>query len=361
MATRPAGRPSAVLTAAATAAVVTTAAALLAPATPAAAAAAAGGQSSSAQLVRLDISNVPPLQASLFHGVYGTADSPVVGAPDDPGNFSDPDGVLNHLSVDGAVVTRSSNNTAKVYGQTLNSGMSLYFHSDPFVEVRPVAGSVATLDTYAECTPPPVGPYALAYARTAGNQIMVAGRTVRVGTTTLNVTGADLNEPTTLGNSTLTVSYLPHEVPSTGGQTPGVYQAEAWIDIKVTGVLNDTAGKQVYSGPIVDLRLGEVHASCLQMTSPTPSPSPSGSKTPTPSPSPSRTHTPTPSPSESITPSPTSPTGTPNPSPSPTLPDTGAGSTAGNGPFAATALALLTGGLAVVCATTGLSRRRRRH
>ena len=358
MATRPAGRPSAVLTAAATAAVVTTAAALLAPATPAAA---AGGQSSSARLVRLDISNVPPLQASLFHGVYGTADSPVVGAPDDPGNFGDPDGVLAHMSVDGAVVTRSSNNTAKVYGQTLNSGMSLYFHSDPFVEIRPVAGSVATLDTYAECTPPPVGPYALAYARTAGNQIMVAGRTVNVGTSTLNVTGADLNEPTTLGDSTLTVSFLPHEVPSTGGQTPGVYQAEAWIDIKVTGVLNDTAGKQVYSGPIVDLRLGEVHASCLQMTSPTPSPSPTESKTPTPSPSPSRTHTPTPSPSESVTPSPTSPTGTPNPSPSPTLPDTGSGSTAGNGPFAATALALLAGGLAVVCATTGLSRRRRRH
>ncbi len=356
MPTRPAGRPSAVLIAAATAAVVTTAAALLAPADPAAA---AGGQYSSAQLVRLDISNVPPLQAGLFHGVYGKASSPVVDAPDDDGDFSDPDGVLNHISVDGAVVTRSSNTTAKVYGQTLNSGMSLYFHSDPFIEVRPVAGSVSTLDTYAECTPPPVGPYALAYARTAGNQIMVAGHTVRVGTTTLDVTGAELNEPGTLGDSTLTVSYLPHEVPSTGGQTPGVYQAEAWIDITVTGVLNDRAGNQVYSGPIVDLRLGEVHASCLMETSPSPSPSPSESKTPTPSPS--ETKTPTPSPSESVTPSPSpSESVTPSPSPSPTggLPDTG--TSGGTGTVATVALVLVVGGLAAVGAAR-LGRRRRRH
>ncbi|QMU69099.1 hypothetical protein [Streptacidiphilus sp. P02-A3a] len=351
---RPAGRPSAVLTAAATAAVVTTAAALLAPADPAAA---AGGQYSSAQLIRLAIANVPALHAGMFQGVYGTADSPVVDAPDDDGDFSDPDGVLNHVTLDGATVVRSSNTSGKAYGQTLNSGMTLYIRdNDPLLQVRPVSGSVATVDTYAECTPPPVGPYALAYARTAGNQIMVAGHTVGVGTTTLDVTGTDLHEPATLGDSTLTVDYRPHEVPSTGGQTPGVYQAEAWIDITVTGVLNDLTGNQVYSGPITTLRLGEVHASCLEKTSPTPSPS--ESKTPTPSPSESKT--PTPSPSESVTPSPSpSESVPPSPSPSPTggLPDTG--SSAG-GPVATIALVLLVGGVAAV-GVARLGRRRRRH
>ena len=189
MATRPVGRPSAVLAAAATAAGVTTAS-LLAPAGPAAA---ADGQRSSAQLIRLDISNVPALQATAFHGVYGRAQSPVIGAPDDPGDFSDPDGVLTHIRIDGAMVTRTSNNVYRVYGQTQNSGMSLLFHADPFVQVTPRAGAVSDLDTYAECTPPPVGPYALAYARTAGSQIEVVGHQVRVGTTTLDVTGAELN------------------------------------------------------------------------------------------------------------------------------------------------------------------------
>ena len=249
MPTRSTGRPSAVLIAAATAAL------LLAPTGPAAA---AGGQFSSATLIQLNISDVPALQATAFQGSYGTAQSPVVGAPDDPGDFSDPDGVLDHVRIDGAMVARTSNTTAKAYGQSQNSGMSLLFHQDPFLQVRPQAGGVSGLDTYAECTPPPVGPYALAYARTSGNQIEVVGHPVGIGTTELDVTGAELNEPGTLGDSRLTVTYLPHEIPTTGGQTPGVYQAEAWIDITVTGVLNDTAGHQVYSGPIVATRLGEV-------------------------------------------------------------------------------------------------------
>jgi len=348
------------------AAATATAAVALAPLTLTSGASAADSQHADAQLVRLDISSVPPLHATLFHGIYGTASSPTVGG-EDPGDFSDPDGVLNHVTITGNKVTRTSNQTAKVYAQSQNSGMTVRIKSTDLIKLGGPAGSVSTLDTYAECTPPPVGPYALAYARTAADMITVVDRTVTAGTTRLAVTGAELGEPGTLGNSTLTVNLDFHEEPSGGGQTPGVSTARAWVDIRVTGVLNNTSGAQVYSGPIVDLRLGQVEAVCDDVppspspspspTSPSPDPSPTPSPTsPSPVPSPTRTETPTP-PTPPVTspyppyPSPPTPPGPPQP-----LPRTGS-NTAG---LAADALLLLGSGAAAL-AVVRVSRRRGRH
>ncbi|MFC1416264.1 hypothetical protein [Streptacidiphilus cavernicola] len=233
---------------------------------------AASAQSASARLVQLSVSAVAPLGTVAFQGTYGTADSPDIGT-DDPGSFDDPDGVLDYVTLTGNKVTRTSNTTAKVYAQAQSSGLTLTLpDATSLVDITPKAGSVSTLDSYAECIPAPVGPYALAYARTAGAQIEVLGRQVPVGTTVLPVTGADLNHPATLGNSTLTVNYVPHQEPPGGAATAGVGTAHAWVEIEVSGVLRDTRGAQVYSGNIVSMRLGDVTATCEQTIHTTPPP-----------------------------------------------------------------------------------------
>ncbi|MFC1414500.1 hypothetical protein ACEZCY_07285 [Streptacidiphilus sp. N1-12] len=346
------------------------------------------GQASTAQLVQMTVTPVGPLGIAGFQGSYGKADSPEIG-PDDPGDFSDPDGVLNYISLDGATVTRTSNTTGKVYGQAQSSGMSLTFPSvASFVQVVPAAGSVSTLDSYAECIPKPVGLFAFAYARTAGALIEVLGHLVPVGTTTLQVTGAELQHPATLGPSTLTVSYFPHQEPDSAAAVPGLGTARAWVDIKVSGVLRDTSGAQVYSGDIVSLRLGQVTATCEQVLPTSPPPIPPTNPPVTPSTEPPTTPPteppttpPTTPPTEPPTTPPTTPTTAPPTEPPPTPPPTrptapptttptatakptGGGHLAGTGddpgPLAGAALALAALGTTVVT-VLHLRRRPRRH
>ena len=350
------------LTAALATASATTAFALLSG-TSGAAERAAGGQSASARLVRLDVSPVAPLGTTAFQGTYGTADSPDIGT-EDPGSFTDPDGVLDYITLTGSKVTRTSNTTAEVYAQAQSSGMTLSLQggSSSFIDISHTSGSVSSLDTFAECVPEPVGLFAFAYARTAGAEIEVLGQQVPVGTTTLQVTGTDLNHPATLGDSTLAVTYLPHQDPPGGAPAAGVGTAHAWVDITVTGVLNDTTGTQVYSGEIVHLRLGDVYANCAQQIHTTPPPTTEPPTTAPPTTEPPTTEPPTTAPPTTAPPtSPTdsaSSTGTPPPSPSPS--STGVGTATGTraggspgtrgnlagtgtddpGPFAAVAMAL---------------------
>lgn len=375
------------LTAALATASATTALALLSG-TSGAAERAVGGQSASARLVRLDVSPVAPLGTTAFQGTYGTADSPDIGT-EDPGSFTDPDGVLTYITLTGSKVTRTSNTTAEVYAQAQSSGMTLSLQGgSSFIDISRTSGSVSSLDTFAECVPEPVGLFAFAYARTAGAEIEVLGQQVPVGTTTLQVTGADLHHPATLGDSTLTVTYLPHQDPPGGAPTAGVGTAHAWVDITVTGVLNDTTGTQVYSGDIVHLRLGDVYANCAQQIQTTPPPTTEPPTTEPPTTEPPTTAPPTTVPPTTAPPTtapPTSPTdsasstGSPPPSlsPSRTSSGTGPGTRTGGGspgaggnlagtgsddpgPFAGIAMALAALGVTVLT-LVHLHRRPRRH
>ncbi|MFD5087666.1 hypothetical protein ACFWOG_34195 [Kitasatospora sp. NPDC058406] len=324
------------------------------------------GALAGAKLVQLTTPSVPPLGFTPYSGTYGTALSTFVGDTDD-GDFSDPDGMLSRITIS-TMTTRTAADTAKYYAQAQLTDLVVRLGSKDLIRIAP-SGTVASMDSYAECVPPPVGPFALAYNRTDAGQITVLGQLVPIGTSTLAVTGADFDRPE-IGPSTLTVTVAPHQDPAAQNRQD---TAEAWLDIDVRGTLNDTGGNQLYQGEVTNLRLGEVEVSCRAGTpSPTPTPSPSPSPTPTPSPSPSPSPSPTPTPTPSPSPSP-SPSGSPTPRPTPTpaptptptrvphpspsgeLPETGAGP--GLPRVAGASAFLLVVGGAVVLA----SRRRPRH
>ncbi|MFE2374991.1 LPXTG cell wall anchor domain-containing protein [Streptomyces sp. NPDC059398] len=274
----------------------------------------------SAELVHLNISRVPALHTEAFDGTYGTAGSPPLNGGEDTGDFSDPDGVLAHYK-DGTHAVVTSNADAKHYAKVDAAGIEVRLRDADLITTPP-AGSVGSLNTYAECTPPPYGPYALGYAHTDGQQIGILGHRVGVGTTELQVSGAELGEPDTLGVNTLRVTFTQHVVPADEVQTPGAYEAEAWFDVKVSGALRDPEGEVVYDGPIAGARLGEVHARCgPESPSPSPSPTDTGTESPSPSPSPTESDSPSPSPTDTGSPTP-SPTETESPMPSPSPTDT---------------------------------------
>ncbi|MFD0569227.1 hypothetical protein ACFQ0T_08065 [Kitasatospora gansuensis] len=172
----------------------------------------APGALASSQLVQLRNRSVPAIGLDAFTGSYGEADSTAIGDTDN-GDFSDPDGVLNLVTI-ATQVARTDAAASKYYGQAQLTDLVVHFRTKQLLEIKATGGSgVAALDSYAECVPPPIGPYALAYNRTNGAQITVLGRAVPVGTTTLAITGADLDVPT-IGASTLTVVVTPHQDPA---------------------------------------------------------------------------------------------------------------------------------------------------
>ncbi|WP_033260226.1 hypothetical protein, partial [Kitasatospora setae] len=247
----------------------TTAAVLFVAAPPGAVATTAvPGAGASARLLTLENPDVPAIGLTAFAGHYGYAASPTRAA-EDTGDFSDPDGVLGRVTV-GSMTAHTATAADRSYAQAQLTGLEVHFRSTTLVGIE--AGAIGSLDSYAQCIPAPVGPWALAYTRTDSAQITVLGRRVPVGTTELAITGNDLGTPQ-IGPSTLTVTVTPHQDPPTQVRQA---TAEAWIDITVTGTLDDLQGQPVYQGPLTTLRVGEVQVDCRAATpSPSPSPSPS--------------------------------------------------------------------------------------
>ncbi|ROR45587.1 hypothetical protein [Kitasatospora cineracea] len=286
-------------------------------------ASAAPGDLASATLVQLTNQDVPAIGLSAYRGAYGTARSTTVPDTDTADFSSDPDGMLSRISI-ATRTTQTSTSPSKYFAQAQLTNLVVWFNSSELIHYRPVeAGSVGSLDSYAECVPPPVGPYALAYNHTDGDEVTVLGHRVGVGTTRLQITGADIGLPATIGPSTLDVTVDQHADPAAQSRQ---YTAEAWLDVSISGTFTNLRGEQLYTGPVTDARLGEVHVTCPN-TSPSPSPSPSPTPSPSPSPTASPTPTPTPTPTSTPTPtpSPTRPSPTPTRTPAPVpLPDTGA-------------------------------------
>ncbi|MFH8886246.1 hypothetical protein [Streptomyces californicus] len=219
---------------------------------------AADGDVATSVLADLTISDVPAAGLDAFNGVFGTAGSPPNGGLDN-GDLSDPSGVLNYLTVRGQAVARTNAEAARNWAQAQASGFTLSLNERDFL-------AVGSLDAYAECIPAPIGPLALAYARTDSNTIGVLGRQVPTGTTQIEVTGAELGAAG-VSTATLTIQYDQFEDPSGGGYQPQS-SARAGLDITVSGVLRDEEGGELYDGPLVDVELGHVEVTCDGTTSP---------------------------------------------------------------------------------------------
>ncbi|NEA38448.1 hypothetical protein G3I42_04025 [Streptomyces sp. SID11385] len=256
------------------------------------------GQRTHAELARLTLAPVAPLGIGPFHGTYGVSDSRRAEGPGN-GDFSDPDGVLSYLTVTGPRAARTAEGSARA----LVPGTTLRIGGTEWAAVRPKDGSPGT---YAECAPPPAAPSARAFARADGSEVVVLGHPVAPGTTTLDVSGAELKHPAAVGTGTLTVTYAAYGQPPDGARS-GASTARAGLRVHVSGTLRNTRGGLAYQGDILDLRLGEVTADCAPATSPSPAPGQAaptraatgpGSPTPSPtasaSPSPARTASPVP-------------------------------------------------------------------
>ncbi|MFF8440910.1 hypothetical protein ACF07U_08510 [Streptomyces californicus] len=247
---------------------------------------AADGDVATSVLADLTISDVPAAGLDAFNGVFGTAGSPPNGGLDN-GDLSDPSGVLNYLTVRGQAVARTNAEAARNWAQAQASGFTLSLNERDFL-------AVGSLDAYAECIPAPIGPLALAYARTDSNTISVLGRQVPTGTTQIEVTGAELGAAG-VSTATLTIQYDQIEDPSGGGYQPQS-SARAGLDITISGVLRDEEGQELYDGPLVDVELGHVEVTCDGTTSPpvtTPPPTSPPPTTPPPTSPPVTTPPPT--------------------------------------------------------------------
>ncbi|CCH30110.1 hypothetical protein ABZ816_41270 [Actinosynnema sp. NPDC047251] len=214
--------------------------------------AAAESEAARASLVRLTVADVPALGLGAYTGDYGSAVS--TGHGENPGDFSDPDGVLDRVGI-ATRTTRTASSDGKNYAQAQLTALTLPYNGRDLL-------AVASLDSYAECVPPPVGPWALAYNRSDSGEITVLGHRVGAGVTALPVTGADLGVAD-LGSGTLTVTVTPHQDPAAQSRQD---TARAWLDITIAGSF---AGK--HEGPIASVRLGEVAANCAPDVTTSPS------------------------------------------------------------------------------------------
>ncbi|QYA99535.1 hypothetical protein KZO11_34555 [Streptomyces anulatus] len=219
---------------------------------------AADGDVANSILADLTISDVPAAGWDGFSGTFGTAGSPPNGGLDN-GDLSDPSGVLDYLTVRGQAVVRTNAEPERNWAQAQASGFTLSLNERDLL-------SVGSLDAYTECIPAPIGPLALAYARTDSNTIGVLGRQVPTGTTQLEVTGAELGADD-VSTATLTVQYDQIEDPAGGAYQPQT-SARAGLDITISGNLRDEDGQELYDGPLIDVELGHVDVSCAGTTSP---------------------------------------------------------------------------------------------
>ncbi|MGH8877828.1 MAG: hypothetical protein ACRD0P_10865 [Stackebrandtia sp.] len=289
--------------------------------------AAAEPRSASSALTELEITEIPAVGVAGFSGVYGTAGTPDLAQSSDTvdGDFSDPDGVLDYVTINGNQVSSTSWDSAagQLTARTNATAFEVDYNGvDDFL----TSGSI---DSYARCLD---NGDALAYARGDGSTAFVLGQAVGDGENTIETTGAALNMPS-VDTATLTVTV---ERVENVVNEPTEVSAEAYFQVTVEGELRDANGDVIYDGPMMRFREGHVKVTCKPQIDPSPttssltptssspsstsgSPSPTTTSPTTTSPSPTSPTTTSPSPTSPTTtsPSPTSPTTT---SPSPTSP-----------------------------------------
>jgi hypothetical protein len=325
-------------------------------------AAAAAGPQATARLIDLSYTEVPALNVHAYAGVYGVASSPPR-LPSDPGNFSDPDGVLQHVTLSGPVIDQTSLDSVRATAQSHLTAFDVMLRDSVtgrgivLLTARSLRGlGGASVDDYAECILPPLTPQAFAYARIPPGTMTVLHTPIALpGTTDVPFTGAEVGRPG-VGDGTLHVVVTRTQQPDSASAVAGMTEARAGWQVKIDVDAKDTSGKEIYDGPLMDLKLGQVTATCPKQPPTTPPTPPTPPTTPTTIPPTTAPTTPPTPPTPPTTTPPTPPTTPPTtvPTPPTTPPTTATSGRTTSVPSTATP-AVPTSGSTTTCAGGGSS------
>lgn len=219
------------------------------------------GHTASSTLVELSIDDAPAAGVTGFGGVLGR----VQAIPSElvAWDGSDPDDVLSFLGGWFGGPPGPATSTAQVDEP---SGTHRAEATGTGVGLRLTPGSnnlisYGSVHTWAQCTHAPALETEQAFAATDSNQAYLfddVTRPLHEGAQTVRTDGAELGLPA-VGAATLIVT-LDHIEQTTPGY------AHAAIEIHVTAVLEDTDGRVIYAGSLLDATLGEVTVECASDT-----------------------------------------------------------------------------------------------
>ncbi|WP_370346292.1 hypothetical protein [Catenulispora sp. EB89] len=234
-------------------------------------AAAAGTHAAASTLITVTVDSVPALSVNAFQGSYATSTVAQNGGDDSADGTQDPTGVLDRITLDQPAQSKSHSDPAKNWADT-QPAVEYTLHGKKLY-------AISSVETHAECVPSS-SQGANTYVHTAPDSVTVLGTKVGTGKTTVPVTGAQLGV-TSVDHGSLEVTYA---TTAMQGQQTDATSAHAHLDLSISGVFYDSAGKQLYSGPLQKLRLGDVQVACQSsgtVTTPMPTPTPTtGSSAP---------------------------------------------------------------------------------
>ena len=239
---------------------------------PAAAARTAAAQAASAHaaastLITLTVDSVPALALNAFQGSYASSTVAQNGGDDSADGAHDPAGVLDRITLDQPAQSKTHSDPAKNWADAQPS-MEYSLHGKKLY-------SISSVDAHAECAPS--SPGATTYVHTAPDSVNVLGKAISTGKTTVPVTGTQIGI-SGVDHGSLDVTYT---TAATQEQQTAAVSAHAHMDLSISGVFYNSSGKQLYSGPLQRLRLGDVQVAC-QTAGPTPTTSTSSTAPPTP-------------------------------------------------------------------------------
>lgn len=237
---------------------------------PASAATAAPARAAASTLITLTVTGVPALGTDSFQGSYATSTVAQNGG-DNSADTADPTGVLDRITVNQPAPSKTHSDPARNWADA-QPAVEYALHGKKLY-------SISSVDAHAECTPSSSAP--TTYVHTTADSVNVLGKSIPAGKTTVPVTGAQLGAAG-VDHGSLTVSYT---TAATQEKQTSSVSAHAHMDLDISGVFYDSAGKQLYSGPVQKLRLGDVQVAC-QSTGATPSTSASSAASSTPMPAP---------------------------------------------------------------------------
>ena len=233
-------------------------------------------------LITVTVDSVPALSLNAFQGSYAVSTVAQNGGDNSADSAQDPTGVLDRITLDQPALSKTHSDAAKNWADA-QPAVEYTLHGKKLY-------SISSVDAHAECTP---SAQADTYVHTAPNSVTVLGTSVGTGKTTIAVTGAQLGVPG-VDHGSLDVTYT-----TTASQTQqaATTSAHAHMDLSISGTFYDSASRQLYSGPVQKLRLGDVQVSCQNSgpnTTPSPTPTTGASAPGSPVASPDSTQAPEP-------------------------------------------------------------------
>jgi hypothetical protein len=219
---------------------------------------AAPAHAAASTLISVTITAVPALSVTAFQGTYATSTLTQNGG-DGSADGTDPNGVLDRITLDRPAQSKTHSDPAKNWADAVPAveyalhGKKLY--------------AISSVDAHAECATSSPAPAPTTYVHTTPDSVSVLGKSIASGKTTVPVTGAQLGV-TSVDHGSLDVTY---STATTQEQQTSAVSAHAHLDLTISGTFYDSSGKQLYSGPVQKVRLGDVQAACQSSGATTPS------------------------------------------------------------------------------------------